>query len=251
MHLEVGVNQVCNAQCEWCNRAIGLAKFKDMNFTAEQAREAVDIIIEQGKTIRRVTLGGGEPLLNPELQEIINEFDRLPGLRLGRVLSNGQERGEPRKKIKLPRRWKWVTAPLDDPSDPLSGKDAHEPFFISPADYGLHSEWENCTVKSFCGRGLDAYGFSMCGVAATIGRLIGVDPYWQDGPQRHRKIEEICKHCVYGLEGRRKAQAEFTGRVHKGEIPAISPTFQEGLAKHRSEPMEFDRFPVKVTADDN
>ncbi len=247
MKLEVGVNQVCSAECAFCNRAIGLARFHNMTFTAAQAKAAVDLIIKQRKRITRCTLGGGEPMLNKELQGIINEFDRLPGLRRGRVLTNGQERGGPRLTIKLPPRWIWVTAPIDDPSNPKSGKAAHDPFFISPADYGLHSEWQNCTVKSFCGRGLDAYGFSMCGVAATLGRLLGIDPYWQDGPQATRKQEEICKHCVYGMEGRRKAQAQLTGRAHRGEIEPISKSYQEGLARHREAPMEFERFAEGVT----
>jgi hypothetical protein len=221
-----------------------------MNFTAAQARAAVDLIIKQGKTISRCTLGGGEPLLNKELPEIINEFDRLPGLKRGRVLTNGQQREGPRLSIQLPKRWKWITAPIVDPSNPKSGKAEHVPFFVSPKDHGIYSAWKFCTVKGFCGKGLDAYGFSMCGVAATLARLLGINPYWQDGPQLMRKQEEICAHCPYGIQGnsrseRRANQRKLTDAAMRGEIPAISKTFQEGLKRHREQPMEFERFAEK------
>ena len=80
-------------------------------------------------------------------------------------------------------------------------------------------------------------------LAATIGRIIGVNPYWHDGLNPLRKQEEICKHCVYGMGGdstrnRRRRQAKFIQDADS----AISEIYQEGLKRHRSEPMEFQRY---------
>jgi hypothetical protein len=198
-------------------------------------------MIEDGHTVSRCTLSGGEPLLNGEIQEIIYEADRLPGLRNGRVLTNDICKDGVRKTLKLPRRWHWVPAPIDDPSDKKSGKEVHVPFFISPADHGIEASWDNCSVRGYCGKGLDSHGFSMCGVAPTIGRIIGVNPYWQDGLQPLRKIEEICKHCIYGMSDRRSTR-RFCRRASNGKIEAISPTFAEGLKRHKEKAMEFNRF---------
>lgn len=244
MRLEILVTYKCNVQCLDCNRAIGLAKFRDTTLLPSQVKAAVDQVRDAGHYVTRCTLSGGEPLLNPYLQEIIQEADKLPGLRHGRVLTNDVERDGVRKTLKLPKRWEWVPAPIDDPTDPLSGKDQHEPFFVSPADHGIHATWDNCSVRGYCGKGFDAYGWSMCGVAATIGRIIGVDPYWHDGIQSHRKQEEICKHCIYGLT--RRQNKKLCSRVHNGELERISPTYKEGLKRHRKTPMEFERFSERV-----
>jgi len=87
----------------------------------------------------------------------------------------------------------------------------------------------------------------MCGVAPTIGRIIGVDPYWNDGLHPKRKLEEICKHCIYGMPGeskkvRRNNQANLIKRAMQDG--PISKTYQEGVKRHRRDPMSFEKADV-------
>lgn len=240
MRIECGVNQICNAQCEHCNRAIGLARFKELEMTAEQMGRAASKMMDQRLRIIRLTLGGGEPVMNPELQGIIDEAaGRLPDLKDGRVLTNDMPHTkEKRAAIKLPHNFRWVPSPLRDPFDAKSGKDSHEPFFISPKDLGMRSKWSQCRVKGWCGKGLDACGWSMCGIAGTLGRLLGIDPYSRDG-QTSKEVKGICEHCVYGLK-EKEVKGVFRAAV-KGKIPNFTETYVEGLKRHRKNPMVMER----------
>lgn len=248
IRIECNITYRCNAICDHCNKAVGLAKFPREDMTVDQMRRAVDQLLEQKVVVKRFTFCGGEPILHKHLQQLIDEVSRLPTLRWGRVLTNGLPHTKPlRDKIVLPYRFTWVENPLDDPGDPTSGKNiasrrgnrrVHSPFWISPADIGKEANWDTCTVRGWCGVGLDSAGWSMCGKAAMFGRLFGIDPTQKEGDIESfvkTPIEDICKHCQYGLT--RKEQGEIAKRYRRGELPAVSETFQKAFGQHATQPL--------------
>lgn len=248
LRVECNITQRCNARCQHCNKAVGYADGLLKDMTVEQVTRAIDQLIEQEIHITRFTFCGGEPVLHTGLQDMIYEVDRLPTLHLGRVLTNGLDASKSlRERIKLPERFRWVVNPLDDTSDPYSGKNnpnargnrrVHSPFWISPADIGMESKFENCTVRGWCGIGLDAEGWSMCGKAVMLGKLLGIDPTMKEGDIRkhiNSPINEICKHCQYGLPGKR-IKKKIAKQYRTGELPEISETFDRAFARHQKEP---------------
>jgi hypothetical protein len=253
IRIECNITMRCNAICWGCNKAIGLASFRDGDMTVDQMRRAVDQLIEQKVKITRFTFCGGEPVLHRDLQELIDEVARLPGLHLGRVLTNDMPVTKHlRDKIRLPKRFRWVPNPLDDPSDPYSGKNdptnrwkgrVHMPIWISPHDIGQEAKFENCTVRGWCGIGLDSTGFSMCGKAVMLGKLLGIDPTIKEGSiEEHidKPIDDICKHCQYGIRDP-KGMKRIAKRYKDGEYPdcegGISPTFKKAFAQHKEQPL--------------
>lgn len=241
LHVQVLTTQRCNAVCDHCDKAVGLAKLSDIEMTGEKMCEYVDDLIEQRVRVNRLSLSGGEPVVNRELQEIIDESARVPGLKLCRILTNDlNSTREKRSKIKLPdERFQWHVAPLDDLDDPKSGKNKkgvryrdqrHFPFWISPADIGIEASFHNCSVRKFCGRGLDNMGWSMCGQAPILGRVLGIDPYPKDGTileKVNQPIEEICKHCVYGMGLPKREQHHELWK----QPFTISPTYQKAFKR--------------------
>ena len=268
IRIECNVTYKCNAVCTHCNKAVGLAKFRNADMTPDQMRRAVAQLIEQKIRVVRFTFCGGEPIAHPQLQELINEADRLPGVKYGfRVLTNGLKSSEEaRAAIVLPKRFEWVVNALDDVDDPLSGKNNpharpnrryHTPFWVSPADLDLEAKFENCTVKGWCGIGLDSTGFQACGKMRMFGELLGVDGVsLREGDiMDHitKAVPEICKHCQYGLpgggtSGRRKKGMKGPAHdidvaVRRGEMEAISPTFVKAFAQHKEQPLiQLERF---------
>jgi len=251
IRIECNITQRCNARCLHCNKAVGYADHLFPDMTVEQIRTAVDMLIDQKITVRRFTFCGGEPILNKGLQDMIYEVARLPGLHMGRVLSNDLNASKSlRDKIVLPDdRFRWVLAPLDDPDDPLSGKNdptkrgntrTHQPFWISPHDLGMEANFEKCNVRGWCGIGLDSTGFSMCGKAFMFGELFGIETSkWDIDIKKHIKtaIPDICKHCQYGLGGvkglkRKGPQHDIDRRYKAGELNDISPTFEKAFSDH-------------------
>jgi hypothetical protein len=239
--LQVLVTHNCNARCDHCDKGVGYVKLDKFRMTAAKMKEAVDALIEQEIHIQWITFSGGEPVLSPELQGIINESARLLGLTRGRVLTNDMPIAEAkRQKIVFPDdRYEWIRAPLDNPEDPHSGKNDHRdrfagigrqhfPFWISPADVGLEATFEKCTVRNWCGRGLTEDGFSMCGQAPVIGEMLGIDPSaYTDDIYEHTNtaMKEICKHCQYGLS--RRDQKKIWHMVREEGRDAISETFEK------------------------
>jgi len=223
--------------------------------TVDQMRRAIDQVIEQKIDVNRFTFCGGEPILHRDLQQLINEVARLKTLHWGRVLTNGiPATDDLRAKIKMPdRRFTWVPNPLDDPEDPMSGKHDpgkrsngryHLPFWISPSDIGLEANFESCSVKGWPGVGLDSSGWSMCGKAVMFGKLFGIDPTIKEGDileHIETPIQDICKHCQYGLLGprrvRRRVSHDIDRRYKAGELPAISPTFVKAFKQHSESPL--------------
>jgi len=255
IRIECNILQKCNARCLHCNKAVGYADGLLPSMTVDQIKRAVDQLIDQKIKVRRFTFCGGEPILHKGLQKMIYEVARLPGLHIGRVLTNGMNVTKSlRDKINLPDRFKWIVNPLDDPNDPLSGKNdptkrnntrIHLPFWISPADIGLESTFEKCTIKGHCGIGLDSSGFSACGKAVMLGKLFGIDPTMREGDiGKHIKtpINDICKHCQYGLGGvkglkQKGLQHDIGRRYRAGELPEVSPTFEKAFKQFSEKPL--------------
>lgn len=229
IRLEVVVTYRCNAVCRFCNRGVGTADVENGDMTVRQARNAVNQLLAKDLFVERCTLGGGEPLLNPDLEGIAEQFARLPNVR-GRVLSNGED--EPKRaSIKLPSCFTWVVSPIQQKH--------HWPFYVSPLDLGLEAVPEKCSVIGYCGVGLDAFGWSSCGVAGILGRVLRINPY------NHRKPvlkgwHNLCRHCPYGLS--RREQKKLYEKCEMGEVQHPTPTFREGLKQHRTDPMEFKRY---------
>lgn len=243
IRIECNVTQRCNARCDHCNKAVGYSDNLFPDMTLKQMRLAVDLLIEQRIHVTRFTFCGGEPILHQDLQAMVFEVARLPGLRRGRLLTNDMPVTQAKRDaIELPPHFRWVKQPLDDPTDPYSGKNKkdgrankryHLPFWISPKDLGIQSTFEECSIRTWCGIGLDALGFSMCGKATMLARLLEQRDVarWDGDIGEHvlTPIHSICDHCQYGCT--RSTQHEIYDRHQSGELQAISETFEEAFSR--------------------
>lgn len=219
---EFNVTYRCNATCSFCNRLVGVAKLGAADLTAEQAGRALSVLESRGIVPTQVTLAGGEPMLGREFEAIARTVAES-GVRRIRLLSNG-ELERRRAELDVPRRAKWVVAPVRDK--------VHYPFLVSPADAGERPRPDTCRVISHCGRGLDAHGFAMCAVAPVIGRVLGIDPYDRQEPLV-RPWEPICRHCPYSISRRR--QKRLYQLVASGELQHPTPSYRSGLERLRSD----------------
>ena len=216
--------------------------------TTDQVKRAVDQLISQKVQVTRFTFCGGEPVLNTDLQDMIYEVARLDSLQLGRVLTNAMPVTKAKRdKIVLPPKFKWIPNPLDDPTDPYSGKNdptnryrgkVHTPFWISPADIGMESNFQTCTTRGWCGIGLDSSGFSACGKAVMFGKLLGIDPTMKAGNIEDHidtPIDDICRNCQYGLT--KQENQQLLNRYKNGELSdcedGISSTFKKAFEQHK------------------
>jgi len=64
------INNACNAGCDFCNFALGRLPREDWKYVPlEAARQAIDVL--HRNFIRYLVITGGEPMLHPDVEEII------------------------------------------------------------------------------------------------------------------------------------------------------------------------------------
>jgi len=73
---QFALNNACNARCGFCGFALDKLPRKDWQYVErESALEAVDILYRQA--VRYLVLTGGEPMLHPDLAEIVQRASAL------------------------------------------------------------------------------------------------------------------------------------------------------------------------------
>lgn len=78
-HLVVNWSNLCNLTCVYCNPETSTAwqsvKKIPINFVRNDQQALIEIMKEKGKTLEGLTLGGGEPLLQKGLAEMLRSLD--------------------------------------------------------------------------------------------------------------------------------------------------------------------------------
>ncbi|MEM2902849.1 MAG: GTP 3',8-cyclase MoaA [Candidatus Bathyarchaeia archaeon] len=103
MNLRVSVTESCNLECFYCHRE---GQFLAQSLmTPDEVKRIVQISCELG--VENVKITGGEPLLRPDLEEIVSGLKGLKALKELSMVSNGRllsaERSERLKKAGLNR----------------------------------------------------------------------------------------------------------------------------------------------------
>lgn len=244
VNYDVNVGMNCNASCHFCNRLIDLFRIPNSQMTVEQIASVIEQWKEHGVVVKKLKISGGEPSLNPNLVQICQMFLESGIVEVLWVLTNGIKDNLP----SLPRGARYKKDPIIEGTDYQKN---HQPFLISPDDLGIRSEncGTSCSTMRNCGRGVDAFGFTFCGIAGALGHVLGIDPY-SDEPVLRPPSDEICKHCLYSLDDEEQKRLQRKapisrwpdGTVHYGAgVEYPTHTFREALEKYKKEPTRYPR----------
>ncbi len=191
INFELNVTLRCNLACPNCNRLCHLKPSwaEDSDMSVGHVELFVDNLRNGPVKAKRVKVAGGEPLLHPELAEII--YVLLAGVDDGvidkiKIDSNGT----------LDR-----PAVIPNPALSWSGRKpsrkVHLPTLWSPTDLGLPLTYP-CTMPRKCGISLDNRGYLPCSMAISICRTFeGMERYYADSPVSHFGMHAICRHCIF------------------------------------------------------
>ncbi len=176
--VEIDITYVCNLGCEACNRSCPQAPTMEQ-LTLLDIKRFVNESIELSKQWEFINILGGEPTLHPELREIIsciiNEYIRpySPQTQI-QIVSNGYTEYSRTLLRELqdtyPELW------VDRSSFKTSKKvEYFSPFNDAPIDDPQFADAQyhkGCWVTSFCGIGLNRYGYYACSVCGGIDRVL-------------------------------------------------------------------------------
>jgi len=232
---QIAVTYNCNAACKWCVQHLDVIRWNhiDTNITVREVRTAAHFLKLYGIRIGKLRVTGGEPMVHPNLREILFAVNESWAPRTGwfRIYSNGKLpilRGTPGR---------FSVVPLNS----VKKTACFTPFNVSPADLGIEPVFgfvRPCVQQVRCGRWFDCFGFTSCGVAGILGTMLGDDCYEPLPVLMGRP--SVCQHCLYSLP---KAQRHsITRQVHAGKIPEITKTFKQAIERWHDSPPRPRRF---------
>ncbi len=202
--IEIDITFKCNLKCFSCNRSCTQAP-SDEIMQFEQIRKFVKDSIKEKYKWERISILGGEPTLHPDFIKIVhyiyNEYIlKYNNDTILKIVSNGYSqysRQELKKIGKIPN-------VLINKKSFKSNKEVK--YFIPFNKINLKKRDDNdrdyskaCWVTSYCGIGLNKYGYYGCSVAGGIDRVIGMDK----GIRQLKNIKNelnnhssiFCKYC--------------------------------------------------------
>lgn len=179
--IEIDITYDCNLKCKSCNRSCTQAPSKEDYMSLYQIRKFIEESIELNKKWELINILGGEPTLHPEFIEIVKLIYEEYILKFSpntilQITSNGYS--EETKSIlkKLPKSENIV---IDVRSFKQSPKvEYFTQFNVAPIDiqeYRYSDFSKGCWVTSYCGIGLNKYGYYPCSVAGGMDRVMGYD----------------------------------------------------------------------------
>ena len=225
---QLAVTYRCNSACKWCVQHLDVIRWKvDTDLTVEEVRVAARLLKLYGIKIGKLRVTGGEPLVHPNLKELLHAINETWAPRSGwfRIYSNGKLpvlKGVPGRFSVVP-----VTS--------VKKTDLFTPFNVSPADLGIepkHGFVRPCVQQLYCGRWFDCFGFTSCGVAGVLGAMLGEDTYEPLPVMMGRP--SVCQHCLYSLPKRDRHMV--TNKVRAGKIPDVTKTFKRAIERWQDDP---------------
>ena len=177
--IEIDITYACNLGCEACNRSCPQAPTTE-HLELSDIKRFIEDSIHLGKQWEFINILGGEPTLHPELSKIVSciieEYIRpySPQTQI-QIVSNGYTEHSRALLQKLqdiyPELWidrsSFKTTNKVEYFSPFNDAPIDDPQFIK-ADYS-----KGCWVTSFCGIGLNRYGYYACSVCGGIDRVLG------------------------------------------------------------------------------
>jgi hypothetical protein len=236
---QLNVTYRCNLACHECIQYLDKIKFTDCDIDLELVKLAGKMLKDRNITLGMTRISGGEPLLHKDILAITKEVaDNWNTPKLV-VCTNTVIKERPSLVgLEAPGGVKYRMSP------PSWKEMRHRPCLISPKDLGMEPVAgfkSPCSVTTRCGRLLDKYGFSVCGNAASLGRLLRINPF-HDKPIWFAP-KEMCEHCVFTLP--KPKRMEVWDMAENGKIPNPTKTFAEALERDKED--QFQLTPMKYT----
>ncbi len=203
--IEIDITSKCNLKCRNCNRSCGRAPSHDQ-MSLGQINKFVNETVEKNIKWDSIMVIGGEPTQHPDVIEMLNvliEYREKYSNNTSIILAtNGVGQHVNSVLSNVPAEVKLRNSRKD------VKKYEHEAFNDAPQDsisYKFADYTYGCSMSSFCGTGLTAYGYYVCPIAGGgIDRIFGFDMGRKQLPDIDDLMLEqrlvFCKLCGHFKE---------------------------------------------------
>jgi len=199
--IEIDITFSCNLKCYNCDRSCSQAPSDDY-ISVDQIQKFINESLTSDRSWKRIRILGGEPFLHPDIiiiLDMLNTFvkDHSPATRL-EIVTNGY--GSVVKDA-----IKKVPSNIFIKNTGKTGKfqQKFEAFNLAPIDKRIFfiTDYSNkCWVTSYCGIGLNPFGYYLCGVGGSIDRVTGMDIGLKELPKENETFISQSKSfcCLCG-----------------------------------------------------
>jgi len=226
----------CTQSCPECNRFCHLDWYdqSDSDMTMEQVERFVTQVETSGRRIGQVTLIGGEPMLHPQLAEIIDMLQRrLVDPRLAKrvkLATNGD------LLHKLPVH---VCHGLHIKVDAATRK-GHRCLMAAPKDTGQETmALGTCHTPLHCGLAINCYGYWPCGAGGSIARLFDLRRYLRTRLPKNLSdfgnLQTLCELCQAFVT--RKARM-----LYGQDDNTPTKSWQEAIERYKENPIQWNKW---------
>jgi hypothetical protein len=243
--IEMDITYDCNLSCRSCNRSSPQAPSKN-----GMKIEQIEAFIQESKTLNvkweLINILGGEPTLHPDflsmIKILLNDYvDAFSPATILQVTSNGFGEVVQQTLRKLPKHPQLIV----DRGSFKEGTDVSyfAPFNAAPADNqdsDHHEYHKGCWITSYCGIGLNQFGYFACGVAGGIERILdlghGKKSLSQVDESIAEHLEKYCKFCG-NFSASEVNKGNFIPRYEMAATrkPAITKTWKNAYKKYNAE----------------
>lgn len=226
VNYQICITYRCEQHCKYCFQMFDHLPCggADSDVTEEDIIASGRLLEQAGIVVYKLRFSGGEPLLHPNLDRI-SELSKKHWKPTGWFRTYSSGRGVDMKQP--------MSGHLKV-NTPAAKLEFHQPMLISPVDVGLKTVQgvgKMCMFQRKCGMAFDAYGFSVCTRAWSLGRLFGFNIHHAlpvlDGN------EQLCEHCLHSISEQDRLQVRRA--VAAGEIEHPSKTFREAIELRKVE----------------
>ena len=199
--IEIDITYRCDLGCNNCDRSCRQAPTND-DMSVEQITTFLDQSLQNGREWKRIRIMGGEPLLHPNIETILHLFSSYKECRPMTEIEL-YTNGLPKKRnISIPE-----NICIHSTEKKHSVNSQFEPYNLAPIDlFGDNGDFrKGCWITSYCGAGLNKYGYYPCAAGAAIDRVFGFDLGYKELPQYSEDFDNVkstlCSYCGHYLCG--------------------------------------------------
>jgi uncharacterized Fe-S cluster-containing radical SAM superfamily protein len=223
--IEIDITRRCNLKCLNCDMSCTQAPGNE-DMDIKQIQKFIKDNINNNIRWKRIRILGGEPLLHPQILEIIRllvEYKHRysPDVHI-QVVTNGFGKKVNELISRLPK-----NVEIEN-SSKGSIFQSFKPFNIAPGDclsYRYADYSNGCRVLYDCGVGLTPHGYYPCIVAGGIDRIFGFDKGRKNMPLSNDsmadQLQVFCKLCGHFRSARNTKKSK------------ISPTWKKAYEEYK------------------
>lgn len=224
-HLKVNVTYVCDRVCPNCNRATQHCKSSAKeNLDPEEFRRMLERCAELGKVWVRITLTGGEPVMHPQFDKIVDVMMEYKHKHNPKCLAGTYTYHHPRLHWKIEEALKKHPDLIVLDTGKEKPREHRVAMYMAPIDdpeYGSDHTYVGCHEGgALCGVGYDYRGFYCCSIAAGIARIFGIRNAIRMVKNVTREnltnqYQALCSKCGFYTKCKAKGTYEPMSKVWK------------------------------------